>query len=283
MPNSADQSAQPGDQDRPGDAVAAPQRPAPGQPLLGEQLSAGARETAPAIREGSRAANLEPGWMAVMGDIFHEPFMRDLRAFLVEEKQRSAVYPPGKDIFAAFWATPFDQVRVVILGQDPYHGPGQAHGLSFSVPQGVSIPPSLQNIFQEIHTDLGLGVPDHGNLMHWARQGVLLLNATLTVRAGSPGSHTGQGWEVFTDRAIAELNRRHEGLVFLLWGSNAQRKGAIVDRSRHLVLTAPHPSPLSAYRGFLGCRHFSQTNQWLQRHAQPAIDWGLPPRSTPLG
>ncbi|MBI5610077.1 MAG: uracil-DNA glycosylase [Deltaproteobacteria bacterium] len=241
------------------------------------------RETAPIIRPSSRSPNLEPSWMAVMGDVFDEEYMRELRAFLVEEKQKYTVYPPGKDIFNAFWYTPFDQVRVVILGQDPYHGPGQAHGLCFSVQPHVPPPPSLQNIFKEIHDDLGIGIPDHGYLVHWARQGVLLLNAVLTVRAGSPQSHAGQGWEAFTDRAIAELNRRRSDLVFALWGSPAQKKAAAVDRSRHLVLTAPHPSPLSAHRGFLGCRHFSQINRWLTEHGQPPIDWGLPPKTTPLG
>lgn len=221
--------------------------------------------------------------MAVMGDVFQEEYMGELRQFLVEEKQKYTVYPPGKDIFNAFWYTPFDQVRVVILGQDPYHGPGQAHGLCFSVRPHVPVPPSLQNIFKEIHDDLGIGIPDHGYLVHWARQGVLLLNACLTVRAGSPQSHAGQGWEAFTDRAIAELNRRRSDLVFALWGAPAQKKAAAVDRSRHLVLTAPHPSPLSAHRGFLGCRHFSKINRWLTEHGQPPIDWGLPPKTTPLG
>lgn len=219
---------------------------------------------------------LEPSWLAVMGDVFDQPYMQALRQFLVEEKQHATVYPPGPEIFSAFWATPFDDVRVVILGQDPYHGEGQAHGLCFSVQPEVRPPPSLQNIFQEIQTDLGIARPDNGYLMPWARQGVLLLNAVLTVRAGQPQSHAGHGWEQFTDRAILELNRRREGIVFALWGSPAQKKAAVVDRSRHLVLSAPHPSPLSAHRGFLGCRHFSQINAHLQRRGQSPINWSLP-------
>jgi uracil-DNA glycosylase len=230
-----------------------------------------------------RNPKLEPGWLAVLGDVFEQPFMHDLRRFLVEEKSQYTVYPPGKDIFAAFDHTPFAKVRVVILGQDPYHGPNQAHGLCFSVRPGVPPPPSLQNIFAEIEQDLGIARPRHGYLTHWADQGVLLLNTVLTVRAGQAGSHHGHGWEQFTDRVIAELNRRQDGLVFLLWGSPAQRKAAGVDRRRHLVLTAPHPSPLSAYRGFVGCKHFSQTNRWLQEHGHRAIDWGLPPLDTPFG
>lgn len=235
------------------------------------------------MEQTQRTPDLEPGWLAVLGDVFEQPFMHQLRQFLVEEKRQHTVYPPGKDIFAAFRHTPFQQVRVVILGQDPYHGPGQAHGLCFSVRPGVPPPPSLQNIFAEIQSDLGIVRPRHGYLTHWADQGVLLLNTVLTVRAGQAGSHQGRGWEVFTDRVIHELNRRQEGLVFLLWGSPAQRKAAGVDRNRHLVLTAPHPSPLSAHRGFLGCKHFSQTNAWLAARGQQIIDWGLPPLETPFG
>ncbi len=226
----------------------------------------------------TRVPNLHPSWLAVLGDAFEQPHMRELRAFLVEEKRHHPVFPPGADIFNAFAATPFDQVRVVVLGQDPYHREGQAHGLSFSVRPGVPIPPSLQNILKEIRADLGLTAPPtHGCLLHWARQGVLLLNAVLTVRAGQPQSHAGQGWESFTDRAILELNRRREGLVFALWGTPAQRKAAMVDRSRHLVLAAPHPSPLSAHRGFLGCRHFSRINEHLTARGEAPIDWSLPP------
>ena len=224
---------------------------------------------------------LEPSWLAVMGDAFAQPYMLNLKAFLQEEKRTHTVYPRGSDIFNAFWATPFDAVRVVILGQDPYHGAGQAHGLCFSVADGVRPPPSLVNIFTEIESDLGILRPDRrgtptGNLLPWARQGVLLLNAVLTVREGQPQSHAGQGWELLTDRVIQELNRRREGLVFALWGAPAQRKAQAVDRSRHLVLTAPHPSPLSAHRGFHGCKHFSQINAHLIARGQAPINWSLP-------
>ncbi len=223
-----------------------------------------------------KTPQLEPSWLAVMGDAFEQPYMQKLRAFLLEEKRGQTVYPPGADIFNAFWATPFDDVRVVILGQDPYHGAGQAHGLCFSVRPDVRPPPSLVNIFQEIRTDVGVPLPDNGNLLPWAKQGVLLLNSVLTVRAGQPQSHAGQGWEQFTDRAISELNRRREGLVFALWGSPAQKKAQSVDRSRHLVLTAPHPSPLAAHRGFFGCKHFSQINAHLVSRGQAPINWALP-------
>lgn len=223
---------------------------------------------------------LDLSWAARVGDYFEREDMQALRAFLLTEKRAGKrVYPPGPQIFAALDATPFDKVKVVILGQDPYHGPGQAHGLCFSVPPGVAVPPSLENIFAEIGSDLGLPWPDHGCLLPWAERGVLLLNAVLTVRARAPGSHQGKGWEGFTDRVVDELNRGREGLVFLLWGSYAQAKGRLVDRSRHLVLMAPHPSPLSAHRGFLGCRHFSQANQYLEAHGQAPIDWSLPPRA----
>ncbi|HEX5353369.1 MAG TPA: uracil-DNA glycosylase [Rhodanobacteraceae bacterium] len=221
---------------------------------------------------------LEPSWKARVGDHFERPEMIALRDFLLAEKRAGKrIYPPGPQIFAALDATPFDAVRVVILGQDPYHGPGQAHGLCFSVRPGVPVPPSLLNIFAEIESDLGIPRPDHGCLTPWARRGVLLLNSVLTVRAGSPGSHQGKGWEGFTDRVIDELNRGREGLVFLLWGSYAQTKGRLVDRSHHLVLKAPHPSPLSAHRGFLGCRHFSKSNEYLESKGQAPIDWSLPP------
>ena len=200
--------------------------------------------------------------------------MTQLRAFLLAEKQQGkVVYPPGQLIFNAFEHTPFDQVKVVILGQDPYHGPGQAHGLCFSVPEGVKPPPSLVNIFKEIERDLAKPVSKNGNLEHWADQGVLLLNATLTVQAGLAGSHQGKGWEQFTDAVIDQLNRQRDGLVFMLWGSYAQKKGALIDRQRHLVLTAPHPSPLSAHRGFIGCGHFSRANNWLSERGQAPIDW----------
>ncbi|MGB1867740.1 MAG: uracil-DNA glycosylase [Porticoccaceae bacterium] len=220
---------------------------------------------------------LDPSWLAVLGPEFDQPYMRQLREFLQRQKQTGkVVYPPGSQWFAAFNNTPFDQVRVVILGQDPYHGPQQAHGLCFSVLPGVAVPPSLANIFKELADDLGMAPPDHGCLTSWAKQGVLLLNATLTVEQANAGAHQGKGWEQFTDRAIQALNDQREGIVFLLWGSYAQKKGAFIDQSRHLVLKSVHPSPLSAYRGFLGCRHFSATNQYLEQQGQPTIDWWLP-------
>ncbi|MBU6248132.1 MAG: uracil-DNA glycosylase [Xanthomonadaceae bacterium] len=223
---------------------------------------------------------LEAGWKARIGDYLERPDMQALAAFLRSEKRAGKViYPPGPEIFAAFDHTPFDAVRVVILGQDPYHGPGQAHGLCFSVRPGVRIPPSLDNIFKEISRDLGLPRPDHGCLTPWADRGVLLLNAVLTVEQGLAGSHQGKGWEGFTDVAIEALNRDRDGLVFLLWGSYAQRKGRLIDLHRHCVLTAVHPSPLSAHRGFIGCGHFSRANAWLQEHGQAPIDWSLPPRT----
>jgi len=221
---------------------------------------------------------LEPGWKARLAPQFASPQMAVLREFLLAEKSaRHVVYPPGPRIFAALDATPFDQVKVVILGQDPYHGPGQAHGLCFSVPSGVAPPPSLVNIFSELQRDLGIPRPDHGCLLPWARQGVLLLNAVLTVGQGAPASHHGKGWEPFTDAIVEALDRERENLVFLLWGSQAQAKGRIVDRRRHKVLEAPHPSPLSAHRGFIGCGHFSSTNKYLQENGQAPIDWRLPP------
>ncbi|HEU4774413.1 MAG TPA: uracil-DNA glycosylase [Lysobacter sp.] len=220
---------------------------------------------------------LEPSWKARVGDYLLRDDMRALSAFLRGRRAAGArIYPPGPEIFAAFDATPFDAVKVVILGQDPYHGPGQAHGLCFSVRPGVPVPPSLQNIHKEIERDLGIAPPRHGYLMPWAHRGVLLLNAVLTVEAGRAGAHQGKGWEGFTDHVVETLNREREGLVFLLWGAYAQRKGAIIDRQRHKVLKAPHPSPLSAHRGFIGCGHFSATNQYLSRRGQAPIDWSLP-------
>lgn len=220
---------------------------------------------------------LEESWKAVLADEFQKPYMHDLKAFLQQERKAGNVfYPPGPLIFNALNSTPFDQVKVVILGQDPYHGPGQAHGLSFSVPQGVQIPPSLQNIYKELKADLGIPIASHGNLEHWARQGVLLLNATLTVRAGQAASHHNKGWERFTDAIIHALNERREGLVFVLWGRNAQEKAKFIDRKRHHVLTAAHPSPLSASNGFFGSRPFSKINQILEAIGQKPIDWALP-------
>jgi len=220
---------------------------------------------------------LEASWKAHVGDYLQTQPMRELADFLRARKQAGAqVFPAGEDIFAAFDACPFDRVKVVILGQDPYHGPGQAHGLSFSVRPGVDTPPSLANIHKELQRDLGIRAPDHGCLLPWARQGVLLLNAVLTVEAGRAGAHQGKGWEGFTDHVVATLNREREHLVFMLWGAYAQAKGKVIDTRRHRVLKAPHPSPLSAHRGFIGCGHFSAANDYLVRTGQTPIDWTLP-------
>ncbi len=223
---------------------------------------------------------LHPSWKSRIGDYLLREDMAALSSFLRQRRAQGAqIYPPGPKIFAAFDATPFDALKVVILGQDPYHGPGQAHGLCFSVPVGVAVPPSLDNIFKEIARDLGLARPDHGCLLPWAQRGVLLLNAVLTVEDGRAGAHQGKGWEGFTDHVVDTLNHEREGLVFLLWGSYAQAKGKMIDTRRHRVLRAPHPSPLSAHRGFMGCGHFSATNEYLQRNGQAAIDWSLPRRA----
>lgn len=228
---------------------------------------------------------LDESWKGRLRAEFERPYMRSLSAFLRAEKaEQKTIYPRGPEIFAALDLTPFEAVRVVIIGQDPYHGPNQAHGLCFSVREGVELPPSLVNIFKEIESDMAApdapgSRPDarfdrrRGCLTGWAKQGVLLLNAVLTVERGRAASHQGRGWEQFTDRIVALLNEEREGLVFLLWGSYAQKKGAIVDRRRHCVLTAPHPSPLSASSGFFGCRHFSKANRWLVEHGQAPIDW----------
>lgn len=221
--------------------------------------------------------NLHPSWLRVLGDEFKKPYMLGLRAFLADEKaQGKIIYPVGARWFAAFDTTPFDDVRVVILGQDPYHGPNQAHGLCFSVPEGIAVPPSLANIYKELESDLGIIAPGHGCLTRWAEQGVLLLNATLTVEQSRAGSHQNRGWETFTDCAIHALNERRDNIVFILWGSYAQRKGDFIDSRRHLVLKAPHPSPLSAYRGFLGSKPFSKANDYLRAHGNNPIDWRLP-------
>ncbi|HTF16307.1 MAG TPA: uracil-DNA glycosylase [Burkholderiales bacterium] len=220
---------------------------------------------------------LEPSWKARLLPEFSQAYMQGLREFLNKEKSAGKViYPRGPEYFAALAHTPFDKVKVVILGQDPYHGPKQAHGLCFSVRPGVEIPPSLQNIFIELKNDLGIEPPNHGHLTHWAEQGVLLLNATLSVEAGKAGSHQNRGWEKFTDAVIDVLNREREGLVFVLWGSYAQKKGAFIDTGKHLVLSGPHPSPLSAHRGFFGCKHFSKINGYLKAHGRAPIDWRLP-------
>lgn len=225
----------------------------------------------------AKKVQLHDSWLSRLQDEFEQDYMHELRQFLLTRKQhRAVIYPPGKQIFNALDSTPFDQVRVVVLGQDPYHGPGQAHGLCFSVLPGVKIPPSLLNIYREIESDLGIAPPRHGYLQSWARQGVLLLNAVLTVERGQAGSHQGKGWERFTDTIVQLLNEDRVGLVFMLWGNYARQKGAVINRQKHLVLNAPHPSPLSAHQGFFGCRHFSQANEYLQKHGQEPIDWSVP-------
>jgi uracil-DNA glycosylase len=216
---------------------------------------------------------IEESWKQQLASEFEKDYFVRLTEFVRQEYAQGTVYPPGRLIFNAFDLCPFDKVKVVIIGQDPYHGPGQAHGLCFSVNDGVPFPPSLVNIFKEIESDLGTPVPSTGNLTRWAEQGVLLLNATLTVEAHKAGSHQGKGWEELTDAAIQALNRQREHIVFMLWGSYAQRKGQYIDRKRHLVLTAVHPSPLSAYRGFIGCGHFSQANNYLLQHGEAPINW----------
>lgn len=216
---------------------------------------------------------IHPSWNQELAEEWEKPYFAQLVQFVRNEYRSQAVFPPGKQIFAAFDSTPFASVKVVILGQDPYHEPGQAHGLCFSVNDGVPFPPSLQNIFKEVHDDTGAPIPASGNLTRWAQQGVLLLNTTLTVRQGVAGSHQGQGWEAFTDAVIQHLSDSREHLVFILWGSFAIRKGAHINRMRHLVLTSPHPSPLSAYRGFFGNHHFSQANAYLAQHGQTPIQW----------
>ncbi len=216
---------------------------------------------------------IEESWKQVLQEEFEKDYFKRLTDFVRNEYRQGTVYPPGKLIFNAFNLCPFDKVKVVIIGQDPYHGPGQAHGLCFSVNDGVKFPPSLQNIFKEIHDDLRAPIPTTGNLTRWANQGVLMLNATLTVRAHQAGSHQRQGWEEFTDAAIRLLAERREHLVFILWGSYAQKKGAFIDRNRHLVLTSAHPSPLSAYNGFFGNHHFSRTNDYLLANGETPIEW----------
>ncbi|MHB0774186.1 uracil-DNA glycosylase [Halomonas sp. WWR20] len=220
---------------------------------------------------------LPESWSQHLGQEFELPYMQALRDFLAREKAaRKVIYPHSSHWFRAFELTPLERVKVVILGQDPYHGPHQAHGLCFSVRPGIPVPPSLQNIYKELAVDVAFRPVAHGFLEAWARQGVLLLNSVLTVEQGRAGSHRGQGWEQFTDRAIDVINTQCDGVVFLLWGSYAQKKAAFVDRSKHRVLHAPHPSPLSAHRGFFGQRHFSQTNEFLLARGQSAIDWQLP-------
>lgn len=222
-----------------------------------------------------QSVQLRPEWLELLSDEFQQSYMSELAAFLrVQKAQGKVIFPPGNQLFAALEAIPPAEVKVVILGQDPYHGPGQAHGLSFSVLPGVPVPPSLRNIFKELERDLGITPSEIGDLRSWARQGVLLLNAVLSVESGKAGSHQGRGWERFTDRIISLMSEEQRPKVFMLWGSQAQRKGAHIDRDRHHVLTAPHPSPLSAHRGFLGCGHFSAANDFLVAKQRGAIDWG---------
>ena len=220
---------------------------------------------------------LHPSWLGPLRGEFEQPYMGELKSFLAEERQKGKrVFPKGGEWFRALDLTPLEEVRVVILGQDPYHGEGQAHGLCFSVQPGVQIPPSLVNIYKEIESDLGIKPARHGFLEHWAKQGVLLLNSVLTVEMGRAASHRGRGWERFTDQIIQAINAKDDPVVFMLWGSYAQKKAAFVDQSRHLVLKAPHPSPLSAHSGFFGCKHFSQANAFLESRGLPPIDWALP-------
>ncbi len=216
---------------------------------------------------------IDPSWHQVLAQEFEKPYFSILTSFVRKEYQKGPCYPPAKLIFNAFNLCPFDKVKVVIIGQDPYHEPGQAHGLCFSVNDGVAIPPSLVNIYKEIHRDLGKPIPQSGNLERWAKQGVFLLNASLTVQHGRAGSHQNKGWEEFTDSVIKEVSDRREHIVFLLWGAYAQKKGALIDKKRHLVLTTSHPSPLSVYRGFDGCGHFGQANAYLERMGLEPIDW----------
>lgn len=216
---------------------------------------------------------IEESWRNSLNDIFEKEFFKQLVPFVKKEYQTHQVFPPGKEIFNAFTHCPLDEVKVVILGQDPYHGPGQAHGLSFSVKPGVPFPPSLLNILKEIKADIGTAMPANGDLTRWAEQGVFLLNATLTVRANQAGSHQNQGWEQFTDEVIRAISAKRENVVFLLWGAYAQRKAELIDAKKHLVLKAPHPSPLSAHRGFLGCRHFSKANEYLVEKGKAPIVW----------
>lgn len=218
---------------------------------------------------------IEASWLEVLEEEFRKDYFLQLKEFLLEERKVYTVYPPGSRIFAAFNSTPFHSVKVVILGQDPYHGPGQAHGLCFSVPDGVRKPPSLVNIFKELQDDLGIQEPLNGNLEKWAAQGVLLLNATLTVRSNQAGSHQNKGWELFTDRVISIISEKKSGIVFLLWGNYAQAKVSLIDETKHLVLRAAHPSPFSVYRGFYGCRHFSATNNFLSKSGMTPVDWSL--------
>ena len=223
------------------------------------------------------SVKMEASWLAVLKEEFDQPYMKSLKSFLVEEQTHHVVYPPNTEIFAAFEHTPFDKVRVVILGQDPYHGPGEAHGLSFSVKKGIHVPPSLRNIYKELEADLGIKTPNHGHLIEWAQQGVLLLNTVLTVRHKTANSHQKKGWEQLTDRAIAELSKQREQIVFILWGGKAKAKTALIDTSKHHIIHSAHPSPLAAHNGFWGSKPFSKTNTYFQNHGQQPIDWSISP------
>lgn len=227
------------------------------------------------IQINSDHVRIDDSWKKYLSDEFESEYFVSLKRFLIEEKKTHRVYPPSSQIFAAFDHCPFDQVKVIILGQDPYHGPGQAHGLCFSVPDGIAMPPSLVNIFKEIQNDLNIPFPKTGNLTPWTTQGVLLLNATLTVRAESAGSHQNKGWEKFTDKVIQNLSDRKDHVVFFLWGNYARAKKTMIDASKHLVLETVHPSPLSASRGFFGCKHFSSCNNFLLQHNMSPIDWSI--------
>lgn len=227
--------------------------------------------------QNNNKIKLSASWLAQLETEFSKSYMVELKSFLQTQMQKKkTIYPKSSQFFAALEATDFENVKVVILGQDPYHGPGQAHGLCFSVQKGVALPPSLQNIYKELETDLGIKPCSHGYLQSWAEQGVLLLNSVLSVEAGRAASHQGKGWEIFTDAIIRELNEKRENLVFILWGSYAQKKANFVDRKKHLVIESPHPSPLSSYRGFFGSKPFSKTNEWLKRHNLKPIDWVVP-------
>ncbi|MFO8054117.1 MAG: uracil-DNA glycosylase [Bacteroidales bacterium] len=221
----------------------------------------------------SAKVKIEASWKAMLAGEFEKEYFQQLKAFVIRERQKHRVYPPGGEIFSAFNTTPFDKVKVIILGQDPYHGPGQAHGLCFSVPQGIPFPPSLRNIFKELRLEFGTGLPANGDLNSWAEQGVFLLNATLTVRARQAGSHQGKGWETFTNAVISCLSTYRSNLVFLLWGSFARAKKNLINPTKHHILEAPHPSPLSAHKGFFGCNHFIKTNEILEKQGQKPINW----------
>lgn len=234
------------------------------------------------MKEPVSTPKLESSWLTQLNAEFEKDYMRSLRKFLISQKEaKKTIYPKGDEYFAALNLTPLEKVKVVIIGQDPYHGPGQAHGLSFSVREGVRFPPSLLNIFKELHDDLGVPMPKTGDLTHWAEQGVLLLNAVLTVEAGKANAHQGKGWELFTDRVIEALNKNKEHVVYILWGSYAQKKGAFVDRKKNLVIESPHPSPLSSHRGFFGSKPFSRANKYLREHGLKEIDWSLPGKNPP--